>query len=151
MLEIGCGPKNRQIEEAEGIDIIDFGQKYVGDFLTYDFDKYEKEHGSGKFYKYDVIFAHHILEHIPDTVAFFNKVIDVLRIGGIIDIRVPTWPHEFAFIDPTHVKFFIFPGSFLYFTKDSPAGHCYSKKEFEITKVERDRYEWEGHLCMKLL
>jgi len=139
ILEIGCGPKDRQIKEADGIDLIDFGQKYVGDFMTYKFPK-----------KYDIIFCHHVIEHIPDTVAFFNKVGDVLKTSGLIDIRVPTYPSEFAFIDPTHVKFIPGPVFFFYFTKDSPAGHFYSKKEFEITKVERDRYEWELHICLKL-
>jgi len=139
ILEIGCGPKDRQIKEADGIDLIDFGQKYVGDFMTYKFPK-----------KYDIIFCHHVIEHLPDTVAFFNKVGDVLKTNGVIDIRVPTFPSEYAFIDPTHVKFIPGPVFFFYFTKDSPAGHCYSKKEFEITKVERDRYEWELHICLKL-
>lgn len=139
MLEVGCGPADRQIKEADGIDLIDFGQKYIGDFLTYKFPN-----------KYDIIFAHHLLEHLPDTVAFFNKAGEVLKPKGVVDIRIPTWPHEFAFIDPTHVRFFVFPGSFLYFTKNSPAGHCYSNKEFEITKVERDRYDWEGHICLKI-
>jgi len=140
ILEIGCGPKDRQIKEADGIDLIDFGQKYVGDFMTYKFPK-----------KYDIIFCHHVIEHLPDTVAFFNKVGEVLKPKGVIDIRVPTFPSEFAFCDPTHVKFIVFPLFFMYFTKDSPAGHYYSKKEFEIIKVERDRYEWEGHISMKLL
>jgi len=139
ILEIGCGPKDRQIKEADGIDLIDFGQKYVGDFMTYKFPK-----------KYDIIFCHHVIEHLPDTVAFFNKVGEVLKTSGLIDIRVPTYPSEFAFIDPTHVKFIPGPVFFFYFTKDSPAGHFYSKKEFEITKVERDRYEWELHICLKL-
>lgn len=139
ILEVGCGPKDRQVKGTDGIDIIDFGQKYVGDFLTYEFKE-----------KYDIIIMHHVVEHIQDTVALFNKCIDVLNKKGVVDIRVPCWPHEFAFIDPTHVKFIPFPGFFLYFTKDSPAGHFYSKKEFVITKVERDRWDWEGHIVMKL-
>ena len=139
VLDVGCGPKDRQIKGVEGIDTIDFGQKYVGDFLTYKFE-----------YKFDIIIAHHVVEHIPDTVAFFDKVGDLLKKDGIVDIRVPTFPSEFAFVDPTHVKFIPFPMFFFYFTKDSPAGHYYSKKEFEIKKVERDRYEWEGHIIMKL-
>lgn len=139
MLEIGCGPKDRWLKDTDGIDLIDFGQKYVGDFLTYKFPK-----------KYKIIFAHHVVEHLPDTTAFFNKVAKVLAKGGLVDIRVPIWPTEFAFVDPTHVKFIVFPTFFRYYTKDSPAGHWYSEKEFEITKVDNDRYDWEGHIVMKL-
>jgi predicted SAM-dependent methyltransferase len=137
-LEIGCGPKNRWTPVTDGIDLIDFGQKYTGDFLTYKFPQ-----------TYKVIYAHHVIEHVPDTVAFFNKVGEVLENGGTIDIRVPTLPYDFAFVDPTHVKFIPNEMFFQYFTKDSPAGHCYSKDEFEIVYVERDRFEWELHLSMR--
>jgi len=137
-LEIGSGPKNRWIPVTDGIDLIDFGQKYVGDFLTYKFSQ-----------TYKVIFAHHVIEHIQDTVAFFNKVGEVLENGGTLDIRVPTLPYDFAFVDPTHVKFIPNEMFFKYFTKDSPAGHCYSKDEFVILYSERDRYEWELHITLK--
>jgi hypothetical protein len=139
-LEIGCGPKNRWIPGAEGVDLIDFGQKYVGDFMTYKFDK-----------KYKVVYAHHLIEHIPDTVAFFNRVSEILEKGGTIDIRVPTLPYDFAFVDPTHKVFIPNSMFFSYFTPDSPAGHCYSKKKFMILYEERDRYEWELHLSMRLI
>lgn len=138
VLEIGCGPKDRQARGTEGIDLIDFGQKYVGDFMTFEFPK-----------KYDAIIAHHLVEHIPDTVAFFNKVGEVLNPGGVIDIRVPTVPFIYAFVDPTHVKFIPDENFFKYFTKDSPAGHCYSKTEFELVLSNRDRYEWELHVCLR--
>jgi SAM-dependent methyltransferase len=138
ILEIGCGPKDRQARGTEGIDLIDFGQKYVGDFMTFDFPK-----------KYDAIIAHHLIEHIPDTVAFFNKVGEVLNPGGVIDIRVPTVPYMYAFVDPTHVKFIPDENFFKYFTKQSPAGHCYSKTEFDLVLHNRDRYEWELHCILK--
>jgi SAM-dependent methyltransferase len=137
VLEIGCGQKDRWNLGADGIDLINFGQKYVGDFMTYKFPD-----------KYEVIYAHHVIEHIPDTVAFFNKVGEILKKGGTIDIRVPTLPFIAAFADPTHQKFIPSEIYFKYFTKESPAGHCYSKDEFEISYTERDRYEWELHLKM---
>lgn len=139
-LEIGCGPKNRWIANTDGIDLIDFGQKYVGDFMVFDFPQ-----------KYDTIFMHHVLEHQSDPIAFMDKVCDVLNEGGKVDIRVPILPHEQAFIDPTHKLFIVFPEMFLYFTKDSFAGHCYTKKEFKILYHEKDRYEWEGHIVLQML
>lgn len=139
-LSIGCGPSSRWIPNTEGLDIQDFGQKYV--CSIFDFKPP---------YEYDAIFAHHVIEHIPDTVAFMEKVGSMLKIGGVLDIRVPTIPYPQAFVDPTHVKFIpkeadIFFG---YFTKDSMAGHCYTKCEFEIVGTERDRFDWECHVGLK--
>lgn len=139
-LNIGCGPSSRWIPNTEGLDMQDFGQKYVCSIFDF-----KPPH------EYDVIFAHHVIEHLPDTVAFMEKVGSMLKIGGILDIRVPTLPYPQAFVDPTHVKFIpkeaeIFFG---YFTKDSMAGHCYTTCEFEIVGTERDRYEWECHIGMK--
>ena len=139
-LEVGCGPKNRWISNTDGVDLIDFGQKYVGDFLTYKFPQ-----------KYGVIFLHHVVEHIPDTVALFNKIGEVLEKGGSVDIRVPTLPYDYAFVDPTHKVYIPNSMFFSYFTENSPAGHCYSKKKFVILYEERDRFEWELHLSMKLV
>lgn len=140
ILEIGTGPKDRWTPDTVGIDLIDFGQKYVGDYLEYKFKT-----------KFDAIIAHHVVEHLPDTVKFFDKVCDDLKPGGIIDIRVPILPHEFAFVDPTHVKFIPSVNFFQYFTDKSPAGHCYSKKPFEIISSDNDRHDWELHVSMSLL
>jgi hypothetical protein len=137
VLEVGCGPRSRSIPGTVGIDLIDFGQKYVGDFLTYEFKD-----------KFEMVYAHHVIEHLPDTVAFFNKVGEILDIGGVLDVRVPTMPYEQCFWDPTHVKFIYSPVYFQYFTNDSPAGHCYSVPVFKIDYEERDRYEWESHVKM---
>jgi SAM-dependent methyltransferase len=140
ILEIGCGPENRWSRGTDGIDLIDFGQKYVGDFITYDFPK-----------KYDAIICHHVLEHQDKPIEFMNKICDVLNDGGIVDIRVPTWPTMYSFIDPTHKLFIVFPEMFYYFTDKSPAGHCYTKRVFKVRKEERDRYEWEGHIILEML
>lgn len=138
-LNLGCGPQSRWIPDTVGLDVIDFGQKYVGNI----FDTRIEE-------KYDFIFAHHFIEHIPDTVALFNRLGELLEIGGILDIRVPVLPYEQAFIDPTHVKFIPSVNFFRYFTNGSPAGHCYSSYEFEIVSFNKDRFEWELHVVMKL-
>lgn len=139
-LNIGCGPANRWIQGTEGIDMRDFGQKYVADFLEWEAP-----------YEYDLVFCHHFVEHIEDQVDLFEKLGKTLKVGGVLDIRVPTLPAEQAFVDPTHVRYI--PNSanmyFSYFTKDSPAGHCYTDCEFEIISVDRDRFDWEAHVVMR--
>jgi hypothetical protein len=139
-LNLGCGPQSRWIEDTDGLDIIDFGQKYVGSIFSATIPE-----------KYDFIFAHHMVEHILDTVALFNRFGELLEVGGILDIRVPILPYEYAFVDPTHVKFIPSVNFFAYFTKHSPAGHCYSDNEFEIVTSNKDRYEWELHVVMRLV
>lgn len=138
VLNIGCGPASRWIPGTDGLDMIDFGQKYVGDFLALPIDL-----------QYDVVICHHMVEHIPDTVALFDKIGDILKPGGLLDIRVPTFPFPEAFQDPTHVKFVPNETFFAYFTKDSPAGHCYSRSTFSILGCNRDRFPWELHVLME--
>jgi SAM-dependent methyltransferase len=137
-LNIGCGPKSRWLKNTEGIDIINFGQKYIGNYLKFEFKK-----------KFDLIYAHHLIEHIPDTVTFMNKVGKDLKKDGVLDIRVPLIPYEQAFMDPTHVKFIPGPAFFYYFTDNSPAGHCYTKTRFEIIRSEKDRFPWELHCVLR--
>ena len=58
---------------------------------------------------FDVVYMHHILEHIRDNDDFFfiiNEVFRVLKIDGIFDICVPPYTFEGAFSDPTHCRFF---------------------------------------------
>jgi SAM-dependent methyltransferase len=137
VLNIGCGPASRWIPDTDGVDMTDFGQKYVGDFLKMPIDG-----------QYDAVICHHMVEHVPDTVALFNRIGDVLKPGGLLDIRVPTFPSSQAFQDPTHVKFIPNETFFAYFTDDSPAGHCYSRNTFKIIGWNRDRFLWELHVLM---
>jgi SAM-dependent methyltransferase len=120
----------------------DFGQKYVCSFFDFK-----------PPYEYDAVFIHHVIEHVPDTVSLMEKMGEFLKIGGVLDIRVPTHPFPQMYVDPTHCK--IIPEEadvfFGYFTKNSMAGHCYTKCEYEIVGMERDRFTWEAHLGLKLI
>lgn len=77
------------------------------------------------------IHASHVLEHIPagmqHRVAIFNECHRVMAPGGIFEIKLPllNWLGEDgqrhyggweAVADPTHVSFWCYPESFLYFT-----------------------------------
>lgn len=139
-LNVGCGPVSRWIPNTEGLDIQDFGQKWV--CSVFDFKPP---------YLYDAVFLHHVYEHFDNPVELIDKISDFMKDGGVLDIRVPIYPHKQAFVDPTHKSFVVFPETFFYYTKDSFAGHIYSKREFELVGHETDRYEWEGHCALKLL
>lgn len=139
-LNVGCGPTSRWIANTEGLDIQDFGQKHLGSIMDFN-----------PPYLYDTIFLHHTYEHFDNPVELIDKISECMKDGGILDIRVPILPNPQAFVDPTHKTFVIFPETFYYYTKESPAGHPYSKREFEIVGFEKDRFNWEGHIIMKLI
>jgi SAM-dependent methyltransferase len=139
-LNIGCGPVSRWIPNTEGLDIIDFGQKWVCNVMEFK-----------PPYKYDVVFLHHVYEHWENPIELIDKLSEFLKPKGMIDVRVPIYPYPQVFLDPTHKNFPVFPDTFKYYTKDSPSGHIYSKKEFEIIGHEKDRYEWEGHCTLRLI
>ena len=141
-LNVGCGPTSRWIPNTEGLDITDFGQKFVCSVFDFKPD-----------YMYDIIFAHHFVEHFLDTVELMEKLGSLLKVGGILDIRVPTLPYPQAHVDPTHLKFIPQQAEafFGYFTNKSLAGHCYTKCEFEIVGLESDRFEWEKHITLRKL
>lgn len=140
VLNIGCSDVTRWIPDTEGLDIVDHGQKYV--CSVFDFKPP---------YLYDTIFLHHVYEHFDDPVELIDKISEFMKDGAILDIRVPIFPYPQAFLDPTHKNFPVFPDTFKYYTKDSPSGHRYSKREFEVVGVEKDRFEWEGHISLRLL
>lgn len=86
-LNIGCGAK--KIKGYDGLDIDDFGQKYVCnifDFL-----------GQGEYLMpkldnmFDEVFAEHFLEHFDqdELKIIFHGVYDILKKGGIFKIIVP--------------------------------------------------------------
>ena len=67
-----------------------------------------------------VLRAYHVLEHLPDTIHFFNEAYRVLAPGGVLLIEVPSTNGAGAFGDPTHVRFFN-TLSFEYFTNQQYA------------------------------
>jgi hypothetical protein len=79
--------------------------------------------------KVDEIRAHHILEHLkPENkvkvMALFH---DLLKVGGILDIEVPLFPHPASVQDPTHISFWV-KESFKYFIKGDPFGEAFAKR-----------------------
>lgn len=65
-----------------------------------------------------VLRASHVLEHLHDTIHFFNEAYRVLAPGGFLLIEVPSVSGTGAFSDPTHVKFFN-QRSFRYYTDEN--------------------------------
>lgn len=64
----------------------------------------------------DHILASHFVEHVEDTIGFFNECWRVLKPSGTMKIYVPYALSHAAFQDPTHIRFFV-PESFMYYTQ----------------------------------
>lgn len=80
------------------------------------------------------VYASHVLEHIPagrDRIHVMNEAHRVLKRGGNFDILVPLVGYEdsfvgtwHAFADPTHVSYWWFPESLLYFCEGDFKPHA---------------------------
>lgn len=92
-LDLGCGKNPR--EGFEGVDIIDFGQKWKVDLRK----KWPWADGS-------VAEAHmsHTLEHFTgqERVHLMNELYRVLALGGKCQVICPDWSSQRAYGDPTH-------------------------------------------------
>lgn len=101
-LNIGSGANWRLYPDYDGLDIIDYGQKWVGDVLKllpkfFHKDGFVDENSSDL---YDEVMANHFLEHFnQDELKFiFYTVNKILKKGGIFRFVVPHKKRERAWI-----------------------------------------------------
>lgn len=86
-LNVGCGPDwKKQYPEHDGLDIIDFGQKYV-----WDIEQGIPLHIPGY---YDEILCKHMLEHTVRYVNAIGFMAGMLKTGGELYIIVPGPKHN---------------------------------------------------------
>ena len=93
-LDFGCGPNPR--EGFEGVDAIDFGQKF-----RFDIGKSKWPWPDGSVIEAN---ASHFIEHLnaQERAHFVNELYRVLAPGGKCSISVPGWSSERAYGDLTH-------------------------------------------------
>lgn len=92
-IDVGCGKRPK--EGFEGLDSLDFGQKYVHDVrkgLPFKPNSVDEVHSS------------HFVEHLtwPERIKFFNELYRVMKPGATATIITPNWSHECFYGDPTH-------------------------------------------------
>lgn len=139
----------------------------------------DPNHGQGQWRRYvqdgipaptgtvDAVRASHVMEHIPagggagQRIEVMNEIHRALRPGGILEIIGPCIPQGpagigwQAFADPTHVSFWVYPESFLYFV-DGPyrANADYGILLWEWVEdselgVPELRDGWEAHVALR--
>lgn len=92
-LNFGCGKV--QIDGFEGVDVIDFGQKWVVDVRR------PWPWGNGTV---SGAVSSHFLEHLtnPERIHFFNELYRVMIPGAQATMTVPYLKNTCAYGDPTH-------------------------------------------------
>ena len=122
VLHIGCG--DDKLQGATGIDLL----KLPAVDIVYDLDKTPWPFEEKSF---DIVYAHSVVEHVTDIVAFMNEVWRILAPGGRFIVSVPYFRSTDSFTDITHKHFFT-AQSFDYFfdENNSRANYCYTDKRF---------------------
>jgi SAM-dependent methyltransferase len=122
VLHIGCG--DDKLPGATGVDSL----KLPAVDVVHNLDSTPWPFADNAF---DVIYAHSVVEHLSDIVAFMEEVWRVLAPGGRIIISVPYFRSPDAFTDITHKHFFT-SQSFDYFLNEdnTRANYAYTSRRF---------------------
>jgi hypothetical protein len=158
-IDIGCGKRPK--EGFDGVDAIDFGQKYVLDVAgrTPKFNNshdMSKPHGGAfkawpwKNNSIDEVHSSHFLEHLTgeERIHFFNELYRVMKPGSTATIITPHWAHECAYGDPTHQWPPMSPWYRLYLCKtwrDGNAPHTSYTCDFNLNN-QTLAGSWDGRL-----
>lgn len=99
ILHIGCG--RHKAPGAIGLDIT----ALPGVDVVLDLDKEKLPFADHTF---ELVYAHHVLEHLRNLSEVLAELHRVCKDGAVIDIVVPYYTCVGAFGDPTHVRFFTY-------------------------------------------
>lgn len=124
ILHAGCG--RTKIPGSIGLDIIMI-PGYVD--IVHDFNMFPYPFENNFF---DEIHLYHVLEHLDHPLKVIEEMHRILKIGGILYIRVPHFSSLGAFSDITHKRPFGY-SSFDCF-EETNTYHFYTKANFKIVK-----------------
>ena len=138
-LNIGVG--NKHLEGFDGVDKQNYGQKYRFDIE----EKWDIPSAS-----VDEIFSSHTLEHIKNINFVMSEIYRVCKKDAKITIIVPYFRSEWAFRDPSHVRFFT-ENTFYYFNKEYAKKVDYDMEyEFDFdVEIELINAGAEVKTCLK--
>lgn len=124
VLHIGCG--GDKLPDAVGMDIVSVFNKVD---IIHDLDKFPWPVEDSSF---DIVYAHSVVEHLTDIIAFMEEVWRVLSPGGRVIISVPYFRSPDSFTDITHKHFFT-AQSMDYFLNegDTRANYSYTTKRYK--------------------
>lgn len=94
-----------------------------------------------------VLRAYHLIEHLEDTIHFFNEAYRVLAPGGFLLLEVPSTSGLGAFSDPTHKKFFNMR-SFEYYTNKNISKYIQPQYKGRFQKARLVEYWWDDNVSV---
>ena len=127
ILDVGCGNKKRP--GAIGIDISNRTQADV----LHDLNAVPYPFPDSQF---DEIYIDNVLEHLVDVVAVMEELYRISKPGGMIKVVVPYFRSRWAFIDPTHRRFFT-ADSMTYFDPDHIHAKLYPYSTIKLKTEKR--------------
>lgn len=127
ILDIGCG--NRKRPGAVGLDVNPETQADV----VHSLDAFPYPFATSSF---DEIYADNVIEHLDDVIKTMEELHRISKPGALVKVIVPYFRAHWAFIDPTHRRFFTVD-SFTYFDGYHPHSklYNYSKARFRLEKL----------------
>lgn len=124
-LIVGCGRKakagyyNVDLVKLKGVDqVVDLNR------FPYDLPRNH----------FKEIIAENVIEHLDSVPLVMKELHSILKIGGVIHIRVPHFTYCAAYTDPTHKQFFGL-NSFDFFVKNTVEHDFYF--DFHFRKVQK--------------
>ena len=100
---------------------------------------------------FDVVRAHHILEHVHTDRKVFvmHEIWRVLKPGGIADIELPAYPYPEAVQDPTHFSLW-HRNSFWYFEDGNSYRNVFASRSTEPVPRFKVEFEHQEGFLLKI-
>jgi ubiquinone/menaquinone biosynthesis C-methylase UbiE len=127
ILDLGCGKK-----KCPGSVGVDINPNSDADII-HDLNVFPYPFENSSF---EYCFLDNSLEHFDNTIKVMEEIYRILKLEGTCKIIVPYFRSRYAYIDPTHKKFFTID-SFMYFDPDNfyYKNLGYTKAKFKILKI----------------
>jgi len=129
VLDLGSGSFPYRAKGNEQVTSIDFRPE-VKPTIVHDLSDFPYPFEDNFF---DVVYASHIMEHLPDNVRFMEEIYRIAKPGARVIVRVPHYSGRSAWGDPTHLRAYS-SYQFRYYSRNRKDhyGHC----DFEPVRLE---------------
>ncbi len=126
ILDVGCGRK--KIPGATGVD----RHPLEGVDVVHNLEQFPYPFADESF---DIIHAHHVIEHLRDPGAFMAELFRIAAAGCSLHLSTPHYSSMGSWRDPTHLHHFSIY-TFEYFTEEHPADYYAGGSRWILVRSE---------------